>query len=79
MVELKVVLDFACYACGESVSVTVMCSGKGLAAGNKPVAAVTVPCPSCSGVNQLAFEPNGTVRAVAPYHYLRLVPEPSLN
>ncbi len=79
MMELKVILDFACCRCNESVSVTVKCSGKGLAGGSRTVAAVTVPCPTCSQINQLYFEPSGTVRAVAPYKNPRLRLEPSLN
>jgi hypothetical protein len=43
------------------------------------VASVAVPCPTCSHVNQLYFEPNGTVRAVQPYTSPRPVPQPSLN
>jgi hypothetical protein len=30
-------------------------------------------------VNQLYFEPSGTVRAVAPYQAPRPMPEPSVN
>jgi hypothetical protein len=79
MIELQVILDFACCTCGERMSVTVKCSGKGLAAGARTVAAVNVPCPSCSSVNQLYFEPSGTIRAVKHYQAPRSVPEPSLN
>ena len=31
------------------------------------MAAVNVPCPTCGQINQLFFEPTGTVRAVEPY------------
>ena len=78
MMELQVVLDFACYDCELSVSATVKCQGKGLLA-FRPVAAVKIPCPHCGFVNQLCFEPNGTIRAVMPYASPYLVPEPSLN
>jgi phage FluMu protein Com len=57
----------------------VKCSGKGLVAGARTVAAVNVPCPSCSSVNQLYFEPSGTIHAVAPFRGPRSVPEPSVN
>ncbi len=77
--ELKVTLDFACCACEHSVSVTVKCEGKGLAAGARTVAAVNVPCPTCGSVNQLHFEPNGTLHAVTPYPAVRQLPQPSLN
>jgi hypothetical protein len=79
MIEVKVTLDFACCACEHSVSVTVRCAGKGLVKGPRAVAAVNVPCPTCGSVNQLYFEPNGTVHAVAPYTGARLIPEPSVN
>jgi hypothetical protein len=77
--QVVVVLDFACCLCQQSVSVTVKCAGKGLTAGSQAVAAVKVPCPNCGSVNQLYFEPSGTVRAVSPCPTTRPVPEPSLN
>jgi hypothetical protein len=43
------------------------------------VAAVKVPCPMCTNINQLFFEPSGTLHAVEPYRGLRQAPEPSLN
>ena len=39
------------------------CTGDGLATGGQDVATVNVPCPTCGQVNQLVFEPNGTVRS----------------
>lgn len=78
MIEVKVNLDFACCTCQQPVSVTVRCAGKGLAA-EDVVAAVSVPCPNCGSVNQLCFEPDGTLRSVAPYTAPRQLPEPSLN
>ncbi len=80
MMELKVILDFACCHCQGSVSVTVKCAGKGLATAGRTVAAVNVPCPTCGGVNKLYFEPSGTVRAVTPTAAgARPLPEPSIN
>jgi len=79
MLELNVVLDFACCNCEHPISVTVQCAGKGLAAGSPTVAAVKVPCPACGDVNQLYFEPSGRVRAVAPCRGRQHRPEPSLN
>ena len=79
MLELELTLDFACCACQQSVSVLVKCVGKGLAAGPRVVAAVNVPCPGCGLVNQLSFEPSGTVRSVSPYAGPRVLPEPSVN
>jgi hypothetical protein len=79
MVELKVILDFACCICSNSINVTLMCAGKGLSAGARTVAAVNVPCPACANINQVLFEPAGTVRSVEPYWVSRRQPEPSLN
>jgi hypothetical protein len=79
MTEVKVVLDFACCTCGQSVGVTLLCAGKGLAGGARSVAAVNVPCPNCGQVNQLLFEPSGSVRDVRPYRGSRLRLEPSVN
>lgn len=79
MMELKVILDFACCCCQGSVSVTVKCEGKGLASAGRTVAAVVIPCPTCGAVNKLYFEPNGTVRDVTPAQGTRPLPEPSIN
>jgi hypothetical protein len=79
MLELKVTLEFACCRCDHSVSVTVRCQGKGLADGDGAVAEVNVPCPACGIVNQLYFEPNGTVRAVASYRVPLWQVVPSAN
>jgi len=79
MLELQVSLDFDCCSCQNWVGVTVKCSGKGLESGLRKVAAVKVPCPTCGNVNQLYFEPSGTVRAVAPVSGVGAFPEPSVN
>jgi hypothetical protein len=79
MLELKVVLDFACCTCAQLVHVTLKCTGKGLSAGANTVAAVEVPCPTCGCVNQVYFEPAGTVRKVVPYRSFRRRFEPSVN
>ena len=68
-----------CRKDGHHVSVTVHCAGKGLATAGRTVASVNVRCPTCGSVNQLCFEPSGTVRAVVPYTALRQMPEPSIN
>jgi hypothetical protein len=79
MMELNVVLDFACGGCGHSLSVTLKCAGKGLVAGTHTVAAVKVPCPTCGSISEVFFQPNGTIHSVAPCRGARPLPEPSLN
>jgi len=79
MIEMLVDLDFACCNCGAFVGVKLKCAGKGLKGGGHTVAAVKVPCPTCCSVNELCFEPSGTVRAVRPCRAPRGLPEPSLN
>jgi hypothetical protein len=79
MVALQVVLDFVCYFCDHNVGVTLKCEGKGLVEEERPVASVNVPCPTCGLVNQLLFEPSGTVRGVAAYRTPHHMLEPSLN
>jgi hypothetical protein len=79
MMELKVDLSFACYHCELPVGVTVVCQGKCVFPGSRSVAAVNVPCPHCSSVNQLYFEPSGQVRGVAPYKSSHYELEPSVN
>jgi hypothetical protein len=79
MIEVLVELDFACCNCGSCVSVKLKCAGKGLTGGAHKVAQVQVPCPNCNNVNQLYFEPSGTIRAVHPCRTVSRIPEPSLN
>ncbi len=79
MLELEVTLAFACCACDETVNVRLKCSGKGLAAGPRAVAAVSIPCPHCRRVNRLSFQPDGTVRSVELYSSPHSLPEPSVN
>ena len=79
MRQVRLTLDFVCCHCSGPVTVTVECSGQGLdEAAERLVAAVKVPCPHCSGINELYFEPSGTIHAVTPCGSRR-VPEPSLN
>jgi len=79
MIELLVELDIACSACGACMSVTLKCAGKGLTGGAHLVCQVKVPCPNCCKMNQVYFEPSGTVRAVRSCKAACEVPEPSLN
>jgi hypothetical protein len=80
MMDLQLTLGFSCCSCEQSVHVTVQCSGKGLAEeAGRAVALVNVPCPCCGQINQLSFEPSGTLRSVRPYFCFGLIPEPSVN
>jgi phage FluMu protein Com len=79
MLELQVVLDFACCNCAEPVIVTVRCEGNGLALKARAVASVDISCPSCRVLNRLFFEPTGTVRAVTLPPAPRPRTEPSMN
>ena len=65
IMDLTVTLRFDCCSCDDLVSVTLQCSGKGLAGDQAhAVASVAVPCPHCGVINQLLFEPTGQVRSV---------------
>jgi hypothetical protein len=80
MTELQVTLNFACCACDEPVSVTILCQGKGsLTQSFEGVATVNVPCPSCGNVNQVYFEPNGTLRQVRLLRHCLTMLVPSVN
>ena len=81
MLDLEVVLDFACCMCSEPMGITVKCAGKGLAAGKKTAASVKVPCPNCQGINQVIFTPDdGALHHVVAGEKPRfLIPVPSYN
>jgi hypothetical protein len=78
MMALKVVVDFICCHCGQSLNVTLHCEGKGLSS-DDAVVAVLVPCPDCQEVNQVYFEPHGGVRRVCPHSRFHMRFLPSLN
>ena len=78
MLEMEVMLDFACSICGHDMGVTLRCAGKGLSAGASARAWVRVPCPTCGNINKIVFAPDGTLHDLAPQEAC-LVPEPSLN
>ena len=80
MMELDVVLDFACCCCLHDMGVTLKCTGKGLMSASKGLARARVPCPTCGSINQLYFEPvTGELHHVTTYWDTCPVPEPSLN
>jgi hypothetical protein len=80
MTDLQVTLDFNCHSCDEPVNVTVLYQGKGPAGSPaESVAAVNVPCPTCAEINQVFFEPNGTLRGVRPLRQRLALPVPSIN
>ena len=79
MMELEVTLDFPCCLCEQPVGVTVKCEGAALWANTRSVGKVIVPCPNCSHLIQLSFQPSGQVCGVVPFVAPRGLPEPSWN
>ncbi len=79
MMELEVILDFACSCCGHNMGVTLKCAGKNLNQQQGSVTSVKVPCPTCQSINKVFFEPCGVLHYVAPAHDSLRIPEPSLN
>jgi hypothetical protein len=80
MTELQVTVSFACCGCEEPISVTVVCQGK--ASDEQPFAgkvSVNVPCPTCSEINQLLFEPGGVLHSVRLFRQRMVLPVPSVN
>ena len=77
--EVRVTIDFACCSCEQSIGVTLKCQGKGLHSGSRAVVSVNVPCPTCNCINQVFFEPNGTLRSVCPGRGPARSLEPSMN
>ncbi len=79
MTQLQLSMDFACCGCDQTVGITVQCTGSGLSAGPRTVAAVSVPCPGCSQINQVCFHPTGAVVAVRSVERPHGLPQPSVN
>jgi hypothetical protein len=81
MLELEVILEFACCECGDPTGVTVKCAGKSLAQGKNDVVSVKVPCPNCHGINLVFFTPDdGNLLHVAATDKPRYrIPVPSCN
>jgi hypothetical protein len=79
MMGLMTDLDFICFHCENSMSVTLRCEGKGLMTEECPRAAVNVPCPHCGGINHVVFEPKGTLCLVSEFQNPFRQWEPSLN
>ena len=79
MLELEVILDFVCCACGDSTGVTLKCAGNALGTGQN--SSVKVPCLNCQSINQVIFSPDdGTVIHVAEADKPRyIIPVPSMN
>ncbi|MCS6976781.1 MAG: hypothetical protein NZM31_07195 [Gemmatales bacterium] len=79
MTQLLVCLRFHCHECEEGIHLKVHCSGEGLKAGPRVVAAVQVACPACRTVNEVCFRPTGEVVVVLPAENPSRLPLPSLN
>ena len=79
MLDLEVLLEFRCCACGSPIKVTLRCEGEGLAEDDAKALA-KVPCPSCHRANQVIFEPeSGRVIDVMREIRICRMPEFSLN
>jgi hypothetical protein len=81
MLELDVILEFACQECGDPLGVTVKCAGKSLGQGKNDVASVKIPCPHCQAINLVVFTPDdGNLLHVAQADKPRYrIPVPSCN
>jgi len=79
MLELEVILEFTCCACGDPMGVTLKCAGAGLAAPDA-MASVKVPCPNCQNINHIFFTPDdGALHHVKLDRQRVLLPVPSCN
>ena len=66
MLELEVMLDWACCVCGSPMGATLKCEGEGWR-DKDAKALVKVPCPSCHQNNQVIFTPDdGTSTTSCP-------------
>lgn len=80
LMEVRLMLEFACCHCHQPVEVTVDCRGPMQSPDPSRIRmAVVIPCPDCHGINQVYFDPGGTVHAVEPNRTPRPTYEPSLN
>jgi phage FluMu protein Com len=79
MTQLQLSLRFVCQECEEGIQIKVHCSGSGLKAGPRTVAAVEISCPHCWAVNEVCFHPTGTIVAVRSGERGAWLPLPSLN
>lgn len=79
MLEVEVILDFACCSCGRDMGVTLHCAGQGLKAGAQVMTSAKVPCPFCSHILQVFFTPDGTLHHVEAHREPFQVPLPSAN
>jgi transcription elongation factor Elf1 len=59
--QLQLDLAFACSTCANEIEIKVLCSGPGLAADPRTVAAAQLICPCCEQSLQLCFHPTGQV------------------
>ena len=78
MLEVEIILDFACCLCQSPLGVTLKCAGQGLKEGG--MASAKIPCPTCGDINQIYFTPeDGSLHDVRPVREAWRIPEPCLN
>ena len=81
MLDLEVILEFDCCECGDSMGLTVKCTGKFLGADQNGASLVKVFCPNCQGINQVIFTPDdgALLQVLAADKPRYMMPKPSLN
>ncbi len=80
LLDIDVVLEFACGSCSGTMEVKTKCTGKPLGMGVREAVKVKVPCPSCHCNNLVVFEPeSGNILSVDVEKMRYLIPVPSLN
>ena len=79
MIDVNVLIGFACCRCDHTMEVELKCEGQGLA-DHAVKAVVAVSCPSCRQTNQVIFSPEtGEVIDVMRSLIISRIPEFSLN
>lgn len=72
-------MRFVCCRCEGITTLTVHCTGPGLTAGPRTVAAAEVSCFHCGCHHQVCFRPTGEVVSAEPARSANWCPVPSNN